>query len=279
MPPTEILPSHNASVKVSHDREYPESRGRRVRPTAAGAPSRRPDPRRGRCVLGDARRRVRPGARVADPHHVDVRDCAAERDRARARTGRDRRPVRPVESPRLQPVVVAAFVSALAEVTPAIRVGSAHETVNQLNEQGLAGEYAELMAGFARSRILDRDRLRRIGSVLGSRYVFLPGVAELDHDLVDKFEMAGFKLIRNQVTRLRLWLQLWDAQSGRILWESIGEATVANPILSAVQATPLDAIAQGLWRRMIQDDLVSRKSDRATSSVSGAGSGAHPRHE
>jgi hypothetical protein len=177
------------------------------------------------------------------------------------------------------PLLSHAFVSALAEVTPAIRVGSAHETVNRLNEQSLAGEYAELMAGFARSSILDRDRLRRIGSVLGSRYVFLPGVAELDHNLVDKFEMAGFKLIRNQVTRLRLWLQLWDAQSGRILWESIGEATVANPILSAVQVTPLDAIAQTLWRRMIQDDLVSRKSDRATSSVSGTGNGAHPRHE
>jgi hypothetical protein len=54
---------------------------------------------------------------------------------------------------------------------------------------------------------------------------------------------------------------------------------VANPILSAVQATPLDAIAQTLWRRMIRDDLVSRKSDRATSTVSGTGNGAHPRHE
>ena len=177
------------------------------------------------------------------------------------------------------PLLSHAFVSALAEVTPPIRVGSAHETVNLLNEQGLAGEYAELMVGFARTSILDRDRLRRIGSALGSRYVFLPGVAELDHNLVDKFEMGGFKLIRNQVTRLRLWLQLWDAQSGRILWESIGEAIVANPILSAVQATPLDAIAQALWRRMIQDDLVSRKSDRATSSVSGTGKGTHPRQE
>lgn len=151
--------------------------------------------------------------------------------------------------------------------------------MNLLNEQGLAGDYAELMAGFLRSSILDRDRLRRIGSALGSRYVFLPGIGELDHNLVDKFEMAGFKVIRSQITRLRLWVQLWDAQSGRILWEAIGEATVANPILSAVQATPLDAIAQSLWRRMIQDELVSRKSERSLSSTSGSGNGADPRHE
>jgi hypothetical protein len=177
------------------------------------------------------------------------------------------------------PLLSYAFVSALAKVTPPIRVASAHDTVNLLNEQGLAGEYAELMAGFARSSILDRDRLRRIGSALGAHYVFLPGVAELDHNLVDKFEFAGVKVVRSQVTRLRLWLQLWDAQSGRILWESIGEATVANPILSTVQATPLDAIAQSLWRRMIQDDLVSRESERTPSSVSGTGDGANPRDE
>jgi hypothetical protein len=176
------------------------------------------------------------------------------------------------------PFLSHAFVSALTEVTPPIHARSAHDTVNLLNEQGLAGEYAELMAGFARSRILDRDRMRRIGSALGSRYVFLPGVAELDSFLVDRFEMAGFKLIRNQVTRLRLWLQVWDAQSGRMLWESIGEATVANPVLSAVQATPLDAIAQTLWRRMIQEDLVG-KSTRMPSPVRDTDHGAHPRRE
>jgi hypothetical protein len=176
------------------------------------------------------------------------------------------------------PFLSHAFVSALTEVTPQIHARSAHDTVNLLNEQGLAGEYAELMAGFARSSIFDRDRMRRIGSALGSRHVFLPGVAELDNYLVDKFEMAGFKLIRNQVTRLRLWLQLWDAQSGRMLWESIGEATVANPVLSAVQATPLDAIAQTLWRRMIQEDLVG-KSERAPSSVRDTDNGADPRRE
>ena len=177
------------------------------------------------------------------------------------------------------PLLSYAFVSALAEVRPPIRVRAAHDTANLLNEQGLAGEYAELMAGFARSRILDRDRLRRIGSVLGSRYVFLPGVAELDHNLVDKFEMVGVKVIRNQITRLRLWLQLWDAEKGRIIWESIGEATVANPVLSTVQATPLDAIARSLWLRMLQDDLISRKSERAPSSVSETGVGADPRRQ
>jgi hypothetical protein len=59
----------------------------------------------------------------------------------------------------------------------------------------------------------------------------------------------------------------------------VGEATVANPILTAVQATPLDAIAQALWRRMIQDELASRESKRAASSMSRASGGANSRPE
>jgi len=177
------------------------------------------------------------------------------------------------------PFLAYGLDAALADVSPSLRATSVQDTMNRLNEQGMAGEYAELIAGFARSGILDRDRLGRIGSALGARYVFLPGVAELTHNLLDKFEMAGFKVLRNNVTTLRLWLQLWDVQSGQLLWESVGEATVANPILTSVEATPLDAIAQRLWRRMLQDDLVSRTSERAPPSVSPTSKRAAPRPE
>jgi hypothetical protein len=177
-------------------------------------------------------------------------------------------PLAPASLQGLNPFLSHGLVAALAEVTPPIRASPVHEVANRLNAQGLAGEYAELIAGYTRSGILDRDRLRRIGSALGSRYVLLPGVAELNHSLVDRFETAGFKLVRNQVTTLRLWLQLWDVQVGRIAWESVGEVTVVNPILSAVHATPLDVVAQTLWRRMLQDDLVSQRSERSPSPLS-----------
>ena len=174
-------------------------------------------------------------------------------------------PLAPAGLHGFSPFLSHALVAALAEVAPPIRASPVQEVANRLNERGLAGEYAELIAGFTRSGILDRDRLRRIGAALDSRYVFLPGVAELNHSLVDRFETAGLKLIRNQVTTLRLWLQLWDVQRGRITWESVGEVTVVNPILSAVQTTPLDVIARALWRRMLQDDLISQRSERAPS--------------
>jgi hypothetical protein len=60
---------------------------------------------------------------------------------------------------------------------------------------------------------------------------------------------------------LRLWLQLWDAQTGHLLAESTGETTAATPILTMDSTVSLDAIAQKLWSRMIKDDLLERTSE------------------
>jgi len=149
-----------------------------------------------------------------------------------------------------------ALVAALAEASPPIRAVPSHEIANAVNDRGLASEYAELLAGFARNGIMERERLQRIGSALGSRYLLLPGLAQFDHAILDRFEITGIKVIRTRVTILRVWLQLWDMQTGHILWESAGEVATSSEVLRHDRIVPLDDIAQKLWRRMIQHDLI-----------------------
>jgi hypothetical protein len=144
---------------------------------------------------------------------------------------------------------------ALMEADPRIRVLPVEKALNALNAQGLASEYGDLLSEFDRSGILGRERLGRIGAALGARYVLLPGLAELHEALVDKFDVFGFKLVRNRVVTLRLWLELWDVPTGRLLWRSTGEATVVTELLSSAQSTPLEAIVGRLWRRMLHDNL------------------------
>ena len=169
-------------------------------------------------------------------------------------------PVAPANLQGFGPTVSLALATALAEVSPPIREIPTVETVNRLTDQGLAAEYADLLTGFARNGILERQRLRRIGSGLGSRYVMLPGLAQLDETIIDKFEAAGLKLLRNRVTTLRLWLQLWDAQTGHIVWESAGEITVSTVLLSPSRAVPLGETIQKLLFNMIQDGLLRGKT-------------------
>jgi hypothetical protein len=168
--------------------------------------------------------------------------------------------VAPANLQGFSPTVSLALASALAEVSPPIRGISTFETVNRLTDQGLAAEYADLLTGFARNGVLERQRLWRIGAGLGSRYVLLPGLAQVDETIIDKFEAAGLKLLRNRVTTLRLWLQLWDAQSGHILWESAGEVTVSTVLLSPKQTVPLEQNIRKLLFTMIQDGLLQGKT-------------------
>ena len=158
------------------------------------------------------------------------------------------------------PPLSHALNAALSEASPSIRGIAAHETVNVLNQQGLATEYGTLIAGFGRGGILESKPLRRIGSALSSRYVLLPGLAEFNQVIIDRLSIYGWNFIQSRVTTLRLWLQLWDTQTGKIVWESAGEVTVATKLLTSEQTVPLDEIARKLWLRMIQDNLLEGKT-------------------
>jgi len=54
------------------------------------------------------------------------------------------------------------------------------------------------------------------------------------------------------VTILRLSLQIWDAHTGEIAWESSGEGTMAAEDVRDVMI-PFEEIAQKLWTKILSD--------------------------
>jgi hypothetical protein len=165
-------------------------------------------------------------------------------------------PIAPAGLQQFAPLFSNALIRALGEAHPPIRALSFQESGNLVNDRDLAPDYGDLVSGFVHSGILERERLRRIGAALGSRYVLLPGVAEFDQTVIDRFETFGLKVFRARVITLRLWLQLWDTKTGHNLWEATGEVTVVSQLLRVKKTVPLDAIARSLWLRMIEDDLL-----------------------
>jgi hypothetical protein len=168
-----------------------------------------------------------------------------------------------VAPPALQgfgPALSHSLVAALAQVIPPLPAQPIPDTLNALNQQGLAAEYADLLSGFVRSGVLERKRLQSLGSALRSRYVLLPGLAGFDEVLADSFEISGLKIVRSRITTLRLWLQLWDSQTGQLLWESAGEARVASELLRPDRTVPFDETAQKLWLRMIREGLLGERT-------------------
>ena len=165
-------------------------------------------------------------------------------------------PAAPAGIQGLSATVSHALATALAQASPPIRAIPLADMVNRLTDQALTGEYADVLATAARGGIPERERLRRIGAALGSRYVLQPGLAEFNQAVLDKFELWGIKLVRTRLMALRLWLQLWDTQTGHLLWESTGEVTVSAPVISPESTMSLERMAGKLWSRMIKDDLI-----------------------
>ena len=155
----------------------------------------------------------------------------------------------------LSPTVAYALTATLSRTSPRIRAVPMPETLNRLADNDLTGEYGELIAGFGRTGTLQRDRLKRIGDALGSRYVMQPGLAEFSQGLFDKFELWGIKIVRTRIATVRLWLQIWEAPTGHLLWESTGELTTAAPVVRQEAMMSLDDMAQTLWARMLEKDL------------------------
>src|SRR4029450_12712674 len=196
------------------DRRPGEYTGGSYGPPAPRGPPRRLAPAPGVVCLAPLR--------VGYPHDLDP---ASARTRARRGGGTARRRASPPRAGRapggqrpvavLPPVAPAALQGfsaslshalgrTLPDLSPPLRGLMTQDVVNAVNAQGLAAEYSDLLAGFGRSGILERERLRRLGATLDCRYALLPGIAAFDHSLLDRFEMAGLKIVRTRSLVLRL---------------------------------------------------------------------------
>ena len=102
---------------------------------------------------------------------------------------------------------------------------SPKETATRINQAGLAAEYVRMRIDYERSDILDREPLRKIGAALGVRYVFQPRLAFFNQTIYQRWEFPGLNVwvLQTRVSILRQSLQLWDTETGELLWASLGE--------------------------------------------------------
>ncbi len=152
--------------------------------------------------------------------------------------------------------VSRSLVSALQHRDPPIKCLTVLDTLNRLNQEGLSGAYAVMVSEYVKTGILGREGLEKIGRALHTRYVFQPSLASFSQTMSGRLSFLGLRILQTRITTLRLTLQLWDTQTGNIVWESSGEATLAGEDIREFRI-PFDEIARGLWSHML-DNLFTR---------------------
>jgi len=151
--------------------------------------------------------------------------------------------------------VSRSLASALMNTSPPIKGIPVQEALSRLNREGLGGEYAQMVSDYAKSGMLNRSTLEKIGRTLNATYIFQPSLASFSQSTSGRFSLLGLRLFQTRITTMRLSVQLWDARTGDIVWEASGEATLATEDVREMRI-PFDEIARRLWSHMLEDLLI-----------------------
>ena len=128
-----------------------------------------------------------------------------------------------------QDVQNLAFVFArmLEKERPDIRVVSLPEALSAVNQAGLADEYKQMYVDYSDTGIFKKNSLQRVGDVIGARYLAQLKLSSFNQNSRGRFNFLGLRLMQTKTANIRLFLQIWDSDSGAIVWEGAEEMNYA----------------------------------------------------
>jgi len=126
------------------------------------------------------------------------------------------------------------------------------EVLNRINTGGLAETYAASLNMYDTSGILPQTAIDQIGVAVGARYLAKISLANFEQSQVERFGVAGIRVLTTNSTRIRLFLEVWDSATGRIVWYANEELAIA-----ADRPTEEDLSVRGASVRAINEMMVT----------------------
>ncbi|MGA6826433.1 hypothetical protein ACO9S2_02345 [Nitrospira sp. NS4] len=153
----------------------------------------------------------------------------------------------------------------LRKLIPNWNVVGEQAALTAINRQGLGTEYARMRRDAEDTHLLDRESLRKIGAALGVRYLFQPRLASFTQTMTERWKVPGVELrvVETRSSVIRLSLQLWEAETGELIWFSTAETILANEGVSQDPVFLEDATRVTLGS-LVADFLNRRTSSRYT---------------
>lgn len=130
------------------------------------------------------------------------------------------------------------------------------EVLNRVNTAGLADVYASSLAMYDTSGIIPQSSIDLIGEAVEARYLAKISLANFEQSQVERFGIAGIRVLTTNSTRIRLFLEVWDSATGRIVWYANEELAIA-----ADRATEEDLSVRGASVRAISEMMATLLAD------------------
>lgn len=115
------------------------------------------------------------------------------------------------------------FSETLRKELPSVPVTSLSEALGLVNRAGLADDYRKMLEDYRETGIFAHAALEKIGRAVGARYLAQLKLGGFNQDTFERFSLFGFRLFQTLHSNIRLYLQIWDSETGTIAWEGSEE--------------------------------------------------------
>ena len=125
-----------------------------------------------------------------------------------------------------------AFTGVMQAMRPDIQVVPLSETLSAINRADLTGEYKQMFEDYRLTGIFERNILRKVATVTGTRYLAQLKLAAFRQESKSRWGFLGIRLVETKSSTIRLFLQIWDSSNGAVVWEGSQESTLSYESLA-----------------------------------------------
>ena len=119
------------------------------------------------------------------------------------------------------------FARVLEKDRPDIRVIGLPEALSAVNQAGLSDEYKQMYVDYSDTGIFKKDSLRKVGTVIGVRYLAQLKLSGFSQNSKGRFNFLGLRVMQTKEANIRLFFQIWNSDTGAIVWEGTEEVNYA----------------------------------------------------
>jgi len=102
---------------------------------------------------------------------------------------------------------------------------------SSINKEGLWNDVQLMYGEYQETSVLRKDVLIKLGQALQARYVLLPKLLHFQQEVFDRATVLGISFLRTRQSTVDIHAQIWDTQTGEVVWQGVGEGSEASEVV------------------------------------------------
>jgi hypothetical protein len=127
--------------------------------------------------------------------------------------------------------IAAIIYMSFKEHPNAINLLPIDVTQSGINRTELWSDVLGMYQEYEASAVLRTETLMKIGRALDAQYVLMPKVLVFKQEDFNRARPFGISLLRTRRSTVSVQIQIWDADTGKVVWQGEGEGSEAAEVV------------------------------------------------